>query len=220
MTDNIASEATEKKSLNFIEAAIEKDLSEGKNDGKVQTRFPPEPNGYLHIGHAKAICLDFGIAKQHGGICNLRFDDTNPVKEDVEYIDSIKEDIEWLGFKWNNIYYASDYFQQLWDFAIRLIKEGKAYVDEQSSEDIAKQKGTPTQPGTESPYRSRPIEESLALFEKMNTGEIAEGAMVLRAKIDMTNSNMHFRDPIIYRVINHLHHRTGDTWKEIGRAHV
>lgn len=213
MTENIATEITEKKSLNFIEQAVENDLKEGKNEGKIQTRFPPEPNGYLHIGHAKAICLDFGIAARHNGICNLRFDDTNPVKEDVEYVDSIKEDIEWLGFKWENIYYASDYFQQLWDFAVRLIKEGKAYVDEQTAEDIAKQKGTPTQPGIESPFRNRPIADSLALFEKMNSGETEEGAMVLRAKIDMANSNMHFRDPIIYRVIKHLHHRTGDMWK-------
>ena len=202
-----------KKNLNFIEAAVEKDLAEGKNGGRVQTRFPPEPNGYLHIGHAKAICLDFGIAERHGGICNLRFDDTNPTKEDEEYVEAIKEDIQWLGYQWGNIYYASDYFQQLWDFAIRLIEEGKAYIDEQTSEQIAQQKGTPTQPGIESPYRNRPIEESLALFKKMNTGEIAEGAMVLRAKIDMANPNMHFRDPIIYRVVNHPHHRTGTTWK-------
>ena len=212
MTENIATEMPEKKSLNFIEQAVENDLKNGKNEGRLQTRFPPEPNGYLHIGHAKAIYMDFGIAERYKGICNLRFDDTNPVKEDVEYVDSIKEDIEWLGFKWNQIYFASDYFQQLWDFAVRLIKEGKAYVDEQSSEEIAKQKGTPTQPGIESPYRNRPAEESLALFEKMNAGEIEEGAMVLRAKIDMTNSNMHFRDPIIYRVIKHPHHRTGNTW--------
>lgn len=202
----------EKKSLNFIEAMVEEDLREGKNDGRVQTRFPPEPNGYLHIGHAKAICLDFGMAKKYGGVCNLRFDDTNPTKEDMEYVDAIKEDIQWLGFKWGNEYYASDYFQQLWDFAVRLIKEGKAYVDEQSSEQIAAQKGTPTQPGTESPYRNRPVEESLELFNKMNRGEIEEGKMVLRAKIDMANPNMHFRDPIIYRVIKTSHHRTGTKW--------
>lgn len=205
--------AGEKKSLNFIEQIVENDLKEGKNSGKVQTRFPPEPNGYLHIGHAKAICLDFGIAERHGGICNLRFDDTNPTKEEVEYVEAIEEDIKWLGFEWANVYYASDYFPQLWNFAIELIKEGKAYIDEQTSELIASQKGTPTHPGTNSPYRDRPIEESLALFEKMNTGEIAEGAMVLRAKIDMASSNMHFRDPIIYRVVNHPHHRTGTTWK-------
>ena len=213
MTENIATESTEKKSLNFIEQAIEKDLKEGKNGGRVQTRFPPEPNGYLHIGHAKAICMDFGAAANYGGVCNLRFDDTNPTKEDTEYVEAIKEDIQWLGFQWGNEYYASDYFQQLWDFAIQLIKEGKAYIDEQSAEEIAQQKGTPTQPGTDSPYRNRPIEESLALFEKMNTGEIEEGRMVLRAKIDMASPNMHFRDPIIYRVVNHPHHRTGTTWK-------
>ena len=213
MSDINTNEEEGKKNLNFIEAAVEKDLAEGKNGGRVQTRFPPEPNGYLHIGHAKAICLDFGIAERHGGICNLRFDDTNPTKEDEEYVEAIKEDIQWLGYQWGNIYYASDYFQQLWDFAIRLIEEGKAYIDEQTSEQIAQQKGTPTQPGIESPYRNRPIEESLALFKKMNTGEIAEGAMVLRTKIDMANPNMHFRDPIIYRVVNHPHHRTGTTWK-------
>ena len=213
MSDINTNEEEGKKNLNFIEAAVEKDLAEGKNGGRVQTRFPPEPNGYLHIGHAKAICLDFGIAERHGGMCNLRFDDTNPTKEDEEYVEAIKEDIQWLGYQWGNIYYASDYFQQLWDFAIRLIEEGKAYIDEQTSEQIAQQKGTPTQPGIESPYRNRPIEESLALFKKMNTGEIAEGAMVLRAKIDMANPNMHFRDPIIYRVVNHPHHRTGTTWK-------
>lgn len=202
-----------KKSLNFIEMIVEKDLKEGRNDGRVQTRFPPEPNGYLHIGHAKAIYIDFGIAQKYGGVCNLRFDDTNPVKEDVEYVDSIMEDIKWLGFEWENIYYASDYFQQLWDFAVQLIKEDKAYIDEQTAEEIAKQKGTPTVPGTESPYRNRPIEESLELFEKMNTGEIPEGKMVLRAKIDMASSNMHKRDPIIYRVIDIPHHRTGTEWK-------
>lgn len=213
MSEINTNEVESKKNLNFIEAIVEKDLAEGKNGGRVQTRFPPEPNGYLHIGHAKAICLDFGIAERHNGVCNLRFDDTNPVKEDVEYIDSIKEDIEWLGFHWNNIYYASDYFQQLYDFAIQLIKEGKAYVDEQSSELIAQQKGTPTQPGVESPYRNRPIEESLDLFQRMNAGEFEEGSMTLRAKIDMANSNMHFRDPIIYRILKTPHHRTGTHWK-------
>jgi glutaminyl-tRNA synthetase len=201
------------KGLNFIEEIVEQDLRDGKNDGRIQTRFPPEPNGYLHIGHAKAICMDFGIAKKYGGVCNLRFDDTNPVKEDMEYVDAIKEDIKWLGFEWGHEYYASDYFQQLWDFAVRLIKEGKAYIDEQTAEQIAEQKGTPTKPGTESPYRNRPVEESLALFEKMNSGEAEEGSMVLRAKIDMANPNMHFRDPIIYRIINKEHHRTGDKWK-------
>ena len=172
MSDFNEVEKEEKKSLNFIEARVVEDLQNGKNDGRVQTRFPPEPNGYLHIGHAKAICLDFGIAEKYNGICNLRFDDTNPTKEDIEYVDAIKEDIQWLGYRWNNEYYASDYFQQLWDFAVRLIKEGKAYIDEQSSDVIAVQKGTPTVPGTESPYRNRPVEESLELFEKMNSGEV------------------------------------------------
>ena len=214
MTDNNTDTASnEKKRLNFIEQIIEEDLSKGKNDGRIQTRFPPEPNGYLHIGHAKAICLDFGVAEKYNGVCNLRFDDTNPSKEDVEYVDSIQEDITWLGYKWNKVFYASDYFQQLWDFAVKLIKEGKAYVDEQTSEQIAEQKGTPTQPGTESPYCNRPVEENLALFEKMNSGEIEEGKMVLRAKIDMANPNMHFRDPIMYRIIKTPHHRTGDKWK-------
>ena len=203
-----------KKSLNFIEEIVEKDIQEGKAGGRIQTRFPPEPNGYLHIGHAKAICMDFGIAEKYNGICNLRFDDTNPTKEDVEYVDAIKEDIAWLGFKWGNIYYASDYVQQLWDLAIKLIKDGKAYVDEQSAETIAEQKGTPTTPGVESPFRNRPVEENLELFNKMNSGEIKDGAMVLRAKIDMASPNMHFRDPIMYRVItDHPHHRTGYQWK-------
>ena len=209
----MAIETTEvkEKSLNFVEEVIEEAIAKGKT--RVQTRFPPEPNGYLHIGHAKAICMDFGVAKRYGGVCNLRFDDTNPTKEDVEYVEAIKEDIKWLGFEWGEEYYASDYFQQLWDFAIRLIKQGKAYVDEQTSEEIAAQKGTPTQPGTDSPYRNRPIEENLDLFMQMTRGEIEEGRMVLRAKIDMASSNMHFRDPIIYRVVNHPHHRTGNTWK-------
>ena len=213
MTDNKIEETTEKKSLNFIEQIVEADLAAGKNGGRLQTRFPPEPNGYLHIGHAKAICMDFGVAEKFGGICNLRLDDTNPQKEDTEYVDAIKEDIEWLGFHWAHLYHASDYFQQLWDFAVRLIKEGKAYVDEQTSEQIAAQKGTPTQPGTPSPFRDRPVEESLALFEKMNSGELPEGSMVLRAKIDMASPNMHFRDPVIYRIINKEHHRTGSKWK-------
>lgn len=210
-TENIPLEEN-KKSLNFIEQIIEKDLAQGSNGGRVQTRFPPEPNGYLHIGHAKAICLDFGMAEKYNGICNLRFDDTNPSKEDVEYVDAIQEDIRWLGFEWANIFYASDYFQQLFDFAISLIKKGKAYVDEQTAEQIAAQKGTPTRPGTDSPYRNRPVEESLDLFLRMNSGEFEEGAMTLRAKIDMASSNMHFRDPIIYRIIKTPHHRTGRTW--------
>ncbi len=206
---------TEKESgLNFVEQLVADDLKQGKNGGRLNTRFPPEPNGYLHIGHAKAICMDFGVAEKFGGTCNLRFDDTNPVKEDVEYVDSIREDIKWLGYDWaDREYYASDYFPQLYDLAIRMIKEGKAYVDEQTAEQIAEQKGTPTQPGVASPFRDRPIEENLDLFQRMNAGEFEEGAMVLRAKIDMASSNMHFRDPIMYRIIKHPHHRTGDKWK-------
>lgn len=200
--------------LNFVEQEIVKDLAEGKNGGRLNTRFPPEPNGYLHIGHAKAIIMDFGSAEKFGGTCNLRFDDTNPQKEDTEYVESIKRDIHWLGYDWEDrLYYASDYFPQLYDFAIRLIKEGKAYVDEQTSEQIAQQKGTPTEPGTNSPFRDRPVEENLDLFQRMNKGEFPEGSMVLRAKIDMANSNMHFRDPIIYRIIHTPHWRTGDKWK-------
>lgn len=210
MNEEIKNE--EKKSLSFVEQLVESDLAEGKNGGRIQTRFPPEPNGYLHIGHAKAICMDFGVAEKYNGICNLRFDDTNPSKEDTEYVDSILNDIKWLGFHWENVYYASDYFQQLWDFAVWMIKEGKAYIDEQSSEMIAEQKGTPTQPGTPSPYRDRPIEENLELFNKMNTPDVEEGSMVLRAKLDMANPNMHFRDPIMYRIIHTPHHRTGTKW--------
>lgn len=198
---------------NFVEEIVEEDLKAGKNDGRIQTRFPPEPNGYLHIGHAKAICMDFGIAEKYHGVCNLRLDDTNPEKENNEYVEAIKRDIQWLGFHWGHIYYASDYFQKLWDFAVRLIKEGKAYIDEQTSEEIAAQKGTPTRPGIPSPYRDRPVEENLRLFEKMNSGEVEEGAMVLRAKLDMANPNMHFRDPVMYRIINKEHHRTGTKWK-------
>ena len=202
----------EKKSLSFVEQLVEKDLEEGKNAKRIQTRFPPEPNGYLHIGHAKAICMDFGVAEKYNGVCNLRFDDTNPSKEDTEYVDSILNDIQWLGFKWGNIYYASDYFQKLWDFAVWMIENEKAYIDEQTSEQIAEQKGTPTQAGVESPYRNRPVEESLELFNKMNTPEAVEGSMVLRAKLDMANPNMHFRDPIMYRIIQTPHHRTGTKW--------
>lgn len=200
--------------LNFIEQEIKNDLEAGKNGGRLNTRFPPEPNGYLHIGHAKAFIMDFGAAEKFGGTCNLRFDDTNPQKEDTEYVEAIKEDIHWLGFDWEDrLYYASDYFQQLYDLAVRMIKEGKAYVDEQTSEQIAAQKGTPTQPGTNSPFRDRPVEENLDLFERMNKGEFDEGAMVLRAKIDMASDNMHFRDPIMYRIIKTPHWRTGETWK-------
>lgn len=210
--DTATETAEEKRSLNFIEQIVENDLKEGKNDGRIQTRFPPEPNGYLHIGHAKAICIDFGIAQQYNGVCNLRFDDTNPTKEDVEYVDAIRQDIEWLGFHWGNIYYASDYFDKLYAFAEKLIMEGHAYVDEQSADKIAEQKGSPTVPGKESPYRNRPAAESLDLFRRMNAGEFEEGAMTLRAKIDMASSNMHFRDPIIYRIIKYPHHRTGNKW--------
>ena len=205
-------EKEEKRSLSFVEELIAEDLREGKNHGRIQTRFPPEPNGYLHIGHAKAICMDFGAAEEFGGVCNLRFDDTNPSKENTEYVENILNDIKWLGFKWGHIYYASDYFQKLWDFAIWMIENGHAYVDEQTSEQIAQQKGTPTEPGTPSPYRDRPIEENLRLFKHMNTPEAVEGSMVLRAKLDMANPNMHFRDPVIYRIIQTPHHRTGTKW--------
>lgn len=209
---DVQNNGEEKKSISFVEQMVENDLAEGKNSGRIQTRFPPEPNGYIHIGHAKAICMDFGVAQKYNGVCNLRFDDTNPSKEDTEYVDSILNDIKWLGFKWGNVYYASDYFQQLWDFAIWMIKKGLAYIDEQSSEQIAEQKGTPTTPGKPSPYRDRPIEENLELFNKMNTPEAVEGSMVLRAKLDMANPNMHFRDPVIYRIIQTPHHRTGTKW--------
>lgn len=201
-----------KRSLSFVEQFVEEDLAKGKNGGRLQTRFPPEPNGYLHIGHAKAICIDFGLAEKYNGVCNLRFDDTNPTKENNEYVENILYDISWLGFKWNKIYYASDYFQKLWDFAVWMIQKGLAYVDEQTSEQIAEQKGTPTTPGVASPYRDRPVEESLRLFEFMNTAEAEEGSMVLRAKMDMANPNMHFRDPVIYRIIHTPHHRTGTQW--------
>lgn len=214
MEENKEVESTEKKSLSFVEQIVLDDLKAGKNGGRLNTRFPPEPNGYLHIGHAKAICMDFGVAEKFGGTCNLRFDDTNPVKEDVEYVDSIREDIHWLGFDWGDReYYASDYFPKLFDLACRLIKEGKAYVDDQTSEQIAAQKGTPTTPGTESPFRNRTPEENLDLFIRMNNGEFDEGSRVLRAKIDMASSNMHFRDPIMYRIIKTPHHRTGTQWK-------
>lgn len=209
-----STEGSENRGLNFVEEEVLADLKAGKNGGRLNTRFPPEPNGYLHIGHAKAICMDFGVAEKFGGTCNLRFDDTNPVKEDVEYVDSIREDIHWLGFDWGNReYYASDYFPQLFDLAVRLIKEGKAYVDDQTSEEIARQKGTPTTPGEASPFRNRTPEENLDLFLRMNAGEFEEGSRVLRAKIDMASSNMHFRDPIMYRIIKTPHHRTGTKWK-------
>ena len=198
--------------MNFIEQIIEEDIRQGKNDAKVHTRFPPEPNGYLHIGHAKSICLNFGIAKKYNGLCNLRFDDTNPVKEDTEYVDSIKEDIQWLGFQWAAEYYASDYFDQLYLWAEQLISEGLAYVDDQTQEEISKGRGVPTAPGVESPYRNRSVEENMDLFRRMRAGEFPDGSRVLRAKIDMASPNMHFRDPIMYRILHATHHRTGDKW--------
>jgi len=203
----------EEKSLNFIEQFIEEDIKNGKNDARVHTRFPPEPNGYLHIGHAKSICLNFGLAQKYNGTCNLRFDDTNPVKEDVEYVESIKEDIKWLGFDWKeNMFFASDYFETLYEYAILLIKKGLAYVCQLSAEEIAAQKGTPTKPGQFSPYRDRSVEENLQLFERMRNGEFAEGTYSLRAKIDMASPNMHMRDPLLYRIKHAHHHRTGDKW--------
>ena len=212
MEEKIKNESEERKSVSFIEQMVIDDLAAGKNASRIQTRFPPEPNGYLHIGHAKAIAIDFGLAKKYGGECNLRFDDTNPQKEDTEYIESIEHDIKWLGFQWANVYYASDYFQELWDFAVWLIKKGRAYVDEQSAEVIAQQKGTTTSPGTNSPFRDRPVEENLKLFEFMNSGKCEPGTLVLRAKIDMAHPNMLFRDPLIYRVLNIPHLRTGNKW--------
>ena len=198
--------------MNFIEQIIEEDIQNRKNDAKVHTRFPPEPNGYLHIGHAKSICLNFGMAKKYNGKCNLRFDDTNPVKEDTEYVDSIREDINWLGFQWAEEHYASDYFDQLYLWAEQLITEGLAYVDDQTQEEISKGRGVPTAPGVESPYRNRTVEENLDLFRRMRAGEFPDGSRVLRAKIDMASPNMHFRDPIMYRILHASHHRTGDKW--------
>ena len=212
MEEKIITENEKEKSLSFVEQLVKEDLEAGKNGGRLQTRFPPEPNGYIHIGHAKAICMDFGVAEKFGGTCNLRFDDTNPSKENNEYVENIMNDIKWLGFKWENVYYASDYFEKLWEFAVWMIEKGMAYVDEQTSEQIAQQKGTPTQPGVASPYRDRPVEENLRLFNQMNTPEAVEGSMVLRAKLDMANPNMHFRDPIMYRIIQIPHHRTGTKW--------
>ncbi|RLD42371.1 MAG: glutamine--tRNA ligase, partial [Bacteroidetes bacterium] len=203
----------EKRSLNFIEAIIEEDLRNNKNESRIHTRFPPEPNGYLHIGHAKSICLNFGLAEEYDGLCNLRFDDTNPEKEDVEYVDSIMEDIRWLGFTWNgDPLYASDYFDQLYEWAVMLVKKGKAYVDDQSQELISEQRGVPTRPGTESPYRERSVEENLDLLERMKNGEFPNGAKVLRAKVDMSSPNMHMRDPVMYRILHQEHHRTGNKW--------
>lgn len=204
----------EKKSLNFIETFIEEDVKNRKNDARVHTRFPPEPNGYLHIGHAKSICLNFGLAEKYNGKCNLRFDDTNPTKEEMEYVDSIKSDVQWLGFEWNEQpFFASDYFEQLYDWAVKLIKNGKAYVDDQPQDLISQQRGTPTRPGTESPFRNRSVEENLQLFEAMKRGDFPNGSKVLRAKVDMASPNMHMRDPVMYRILNAPHHRTGDKWK-------
>jgi glutaminyl-tRNA synthetase len=201
------------ESMSFIEQFIAEDIKNGKNGGRITTRFPPEPNGYLHIGHAKAVCLSFGMAKKYNGKCNLRFDDTNPVREDVEYVDSIKEDIKWLGFDWEEReYYASDYFGKLYEFAVDLIKRGLAYVDDQPADLISEQKGTPTRPGIESEYRKRSVAENLDLFQRMNKGEFEEGSRVLRARVDMASPNMHMRDPIIYRILKTPHHRTGDAW--------
>ena len=201
----------ENKSLNFIEEIIDNDLKEGKHDS-ILTRFPPEPNGYLHLGHATAICLNFGVAQKFGGKTNLRFDDTNPVTEDTEYVDSIQEDVKWLGFDWANIFYASDYFDQLYAFAVQLIKQGDAYVCDLTAEEIAAQKGTPTEVGTNSPFRDRTVEENLQLFADMKAGKYKEGEKTLRAKIDMSSTNMLMRDPLLYRIKFAHHHRTGDKW--------
>jgi glutaminyl-tRNA synthetase len=198
--------------LDFIRTIISEDLAAGRNDSRVATRFPPEPNGYLHIGHAKSICLNFGVARDFGGSCNLRFDDTNPTKEDVEYVDAIEEDVRWLGFEWNGLHFASDYFEQLYDYAVELIRRDKAYVDSQSADEIRRHRGTLTEPGTESPFRSRSIEESLDLFGRMRAGEFPDGAHVLRAKIDMASPNINLRDPVLYRIRRAHHHRTGDAW--------
>ncbi len=213
MSEHVVENDNTVKSNNFIHQIVEEEISAGKNNGRVHTRFPPEPNGYLHIGHAKSICLNFGTAQKYNGLTNLRFDDTNPSKEDTEYVDSIMEDVRWLGFDWDDrLYYASDYFDRLFDFAVKLIKEGKAYIDDQDAETISAQKGTPTRPGTESPFRSRSVEENLDLFMRMKAGEFNEGERVLRGKIDMTSPNMHMRDPILYRIMKTPHHRTGDKW--------
>ncbi|MDD2303590.1 MAG: glutamine--tRNA ligase/YqeY domain fusion protein [Prolixibacteraceae bacterium] len=213
MSENVIENDNAVKSNNFIHQIVEEEISAGKNSGRVHTRFPPEPNGYLHIGHAKSICLNFGTAQKYKGLTNLRFDDTNPSREETEYVDSIMEDVRWLGFNWDDrLYYASDYFDRLFDFAVKLIKEGKAYIDDQDAETISAQKGTPTRPGTESPFKSRTIEENLDLFMRMKAGEFNEGDCVLRANIDMASPNMHMRDPILYRIMKAPHHRTGDKW--------
>ena len=221
-------EFEEKPTLNFIEEIIEEDIRTGKNNSRVHTRFPPEPNGYLHIGHAKSICLNFGLGQKYNGKTNLRFDDTNPVKEDVEYVDSIMEDVKWLGFNWDGLYYASDYFEQLYQMAVKLIKKDKAFVCDLTPEQIGEYRGTPTIPMTPSPFRNRSMDENLDLFERMRKGEFPDGSKTLRAKIDLASPNMHMRDPILYRILHSTHHRTGDAWciypmydfAQIGRAHV
>lgn len=212
MKNEILNTEEEEKSLNFLEEIIENDLSNNVNSGRVHTRFPPEPNGYLHIGHAKSICLNFGLSQKYDGLCNLRFDDTNPSKEEQEYVDSIKNDIKWLGFQWHKELYTSDYFDQLFDWAVALIQDGKAYIDNQPQEEISRQRTTPTEPGIESPYRNRSVEENLKLFLEMRDGIHPEGSMILRAKVDMNSPNMHMRDPIMYRIMRAHHHRTGDKW--------
>jgi glutaminyl-tRNA synthetase len=209
---NSGNAAPEPRPTNFIHDIIAEDIKTNKYNGRVQTRFPPEPNGYLHIGHAKAICLDFGLADEFGGHTNLRFDDTNPEKEDIEYVESIQEDVKWLGYQWDGLHYASDYFDQIYEWAIKLIKDGKAYVDDLSAEEIRKHRGTLTEPGKESPYRNRPVEENLNLFERMRAGEFPDGSRVLRAKIDMSSPNLNMRDPVMYRILHAHHHRTGDKW--------
>jgi glutaminyl-tRNA synthetase len=212
--DNTKNTAEEKKiPVNFIHQIIDEDLKNNKNDKKVHTRFPPEPNGYLHIGHAKSICLNFGTAQKYNGLCNLRFDDTNPAKEDVEYVDSIREDVKWLGFDWEDReYYASDYFETLYGYAEKLVKKGKAYVCDMTAEEMSEKRGSPTKPGIESPFRNRVVEENLSLFQRMRAGEFKDGEKVLRAKVDMASPNMHMRDPVLYRIIHTDHHRTGNKW--------
>ena len=204
---------TETKSKDFIRLMIDEDIRTGRYDGRVHTRFPPEPNGFLHIGHAKAICIDYGIAEEYGGLYNLRFDDTNPVKEDTLFVEAIMEDIRWLGFDWGDqLFYASDYFAQLYEYAVKLVKKGEAYVDDLSADEIREYRGTLTEPGRESPYRNRSVEENLDLLERMKEGEFQDGARVLRAKIDMSSGNINMRDPVMYRILHAFHHRTGDDW--------
>ena len=213
MNDNRDDTGKEGVSLDFIRTIIEEDIRSGKNDGRVHTRFPPEPNGYLHIGHAKSICLNFGLARQYGGLCNLRFDDTNPIKEEQEYIDSIKRDVRWLGFDWEDReYYASDYFEQLYEFAVKLIRKGSAFVCDLTADEIRETRGTLTEPGQESPYRDRPVEENLDLFERMLKGDFPDGSRTLRARIDMASGNLNLRDPVMYRILHATHPRTGDAW--------